>query len=473
MKVKERAYNDLCKLLSLNQEGLTGLNIKGSDPIYRSPFFSGELAAATLAAHATAIANIWYLRNAQKQEIELDVVSAAHALNTVSFLQLYGRTIPCDVNQKDITSFFQTKDQKWVFINASFPKLKSKTLQLLKSSDSKIDLQKAVKQWKALDLEKALTAANLTGAMLRTQESWQQHDQSIALSAQPVINIKKIASGSTCDFTKAKRPLSGIKVLDLTHVLSGPGSARLLAEQGADVVHVRPPFGSSIHAFVLDTNPGKLSVYLDIKKSDERKQLLSLIKQADIFIQSYRPNTLDQYGFSPEQLAEINPNLICVNISCYGDVGPWQDRGGWDQQAQTVTGMAIQQGSLDKPDLTPNLINDYLTGYLAATGALSALIRRQQDGGSYEVKVSLTRTAMWIQSFGLIPTERWQSKPLKTTPPADDLLIQTKTPFGDITRLAPVIQYSETPAYWDKPVVPLGSTDIDYVLERWELKPLK
>ncbi len=460
MQAKEKAYRYLCQLLSLKQEGITELKIKGSDPVYRSPFFSGELAAATLAAYATAIANIWYLRHGQKQRLQIDVSSAAHALNTVSLLQLNGRPVPYDVNQKDVTSFFQSKDQKWVFINAPFSRLKSKTLQLLKSSDSKADLQQAVKQWNALDLENALTEAGLTGAMLRTEQEWFQTEQALALSTEPVIAVKNLRAGPTRDFTKSKRPLSDIKVVDMTHVISGPSSARLLAEQGAKVVHVRPPFGQSIPTFVLDTNPGKLSVYLDIKQPQDQEKLINLIKESDIFIQSYRPGHIDKYGFSPQQMAAINPNLIYVNVSCYGHVGPWQQRAGWDQQAQTVSGMATHQGSEDNPSLTPSFINDYLTGYLAATGALAALLRQQQTGGSYEVNTSLTRTAMWVQSYGLIEPEIWQAigDEIKVT---KDLLMQEQTPFGKICRLAPVMKYSKTPGYWDKQVVPLGSSDIN------------
>ena len=133
--------------------------------------------------------------------------------------------------------------------------------------------------------------------------------------------------------------------------------------------------------------------------------------------------------------------------------------GGFDQIGQTVTGVAVTEGGADNPRLVPTtLLNDYITAYLGAAGAMAALVRRAREGGSYHVTVSLCRSAMWVQSLGLVTPP----KVGHLTPKPEDMMIMPG-PFGDIERVVPIPVYSETKPYWEFPPQPLGAAKPEWL----------
>jgi crotonobetainyl-CoA:carnitine CoA-transferase CaiB-like acyl-CoA transferase len=156
-------------------------------------------------------------------------------------------------------------------------------------------------------------------------------------------------------------------------------------------------------------------------------------------------------------LVQLNPNLIYAGVSCYGD-GPWTNRVGFDPNAQAVAGISVSEGSIQEPKrVATGLLNDLVTGYLGAAGVLAALVRRAREGGGYQLDLSLVRTSMWVQDLGLVPAASRlpPSEPFRTSPPR---LLSMQSPFGELTYLAPVTQYSETPGYWSRPPEPLGAS---------------
>jgi CoA-transferase family III len=182
-------------------------------------------------------------------------------------------------------------------------------------------------------------------------------------------------------------------------VLAGPTCARTLAEHGADVLKITgahlPDSGSS----ELDTGIGKLSAHLDLRTAAGVETLRSLLREADVFSQSYRPGALAARGFSPAQAAKLRPGIVYVTLSAWGTEGPWRDRRGFDSIVQTVSGMAYAQGG-QKPKLMPVSANDYVSGYLMAYGAMVALARRAREGGSWLVRGSLARTGRTEETPG-------------------------------------------------------------------------
>jgi crotonobetainyl-CoA:carnitine CoA-transferase CaiB-like acyl-CoA transferase len=255
------------------------------------------------------------------------------------------------------------------------------------------------------------------------------------------------------------RPLSGVRVLDLTRVLAGPICARTLAEHGADVLKITGAHLPDSGPSELDTGIGKLSAHLDLRAPAGVETLRALLREADVFSQSYRPGALAARGFSPEQAAQLRPGIVCVTLSAWGTEGPWRERRGFDSIVQTVSGMAYAQGAgsdPEKPKLMPVSVIDYVSGYLMAYGAMVALARRAREGGSWLVRVSLARTGKWIvdrgsvEDFGSVPKDL-EEQELK------NLLVETKTASGTIRHLKPVLQLSETQPYWERPPVPLGS----------------
>jgi crotonobetainyl-CoA:carnitine CoA-transferase CaiB-like acyl-CoA transferase len=222
---------------------------------------------------------------------------------------------------------------------------------------------------------------------------------------------------------------------------------------------VAAPDLPQIPAFVRDLSHGKRSCFLDLRKEAQAEQVRALARQADVFVNGYRPGRLDEHGFSPERLAALRPGIIAVSINCFGSGGLFAARAGWEQVAQTVTGIALTHGTLTgagRPKLAPAPMCDYLTGYLAAYGAMLALGRRAHEGGSYHVQVSLCQSAMFYQRQELL--EDFSEAPgVLTEQELARLYVQEEgTPYGDLLTLGPVLKMSETPCRWSRPTPRLG-----------------
>ena len=434
------------------------LQISGHDPVIATRFRAGEAAAAVLAANAMAAADLWCARGGRPQRIEVDVRAAAASL--VSFLYQRCQTASFDRSPMPTTALYRARDERWIHLHGGYSSREG-TLELLNCDDDASAIAKAVESWDAQALEDALADRGVCGAKLRSADEWRAHPQGIALARVPIVEILRLDNADREPIPgpraneRGARPLSGVRVLDLTRVLAGPTCARTLAEHGAEVLHVRSPKLPSIEPFVIDTNPGKRSCFLDLDRKEDADQLRALVRDAHVFSQGYRPGTLARRGFAPEKLAQMRPGIIVVSIDCYGHEGPFTGRPGWEQLAQTVTGMAHEHAGDEHPALVPAAVNDYTTGYLGALGVMCALARRTIEGGSWYVRVSLARTAMWIMS---IPRTAPDDKPggfdVASIAP---WIVEMDTAWGRLTRLGPIARMSETPPRWDLPPAPLGT----------------
>ena len=310
----------------------------------------------------------------------------------------------------------------------------------------------AVAKWDAQALEDALAEARTCGAMVRTREEWADHEQGRAIGTLARVEIEKIGESEPEPVGGTARPLDGIRVLDLTRILAGPTNGRTLAEHGADVLLVNSPNLDNVLPFVIDTSHGKRSTFLDLDSPDDHARLLALASSADVFAQGYRGGALQRRGLGPDELAARRPGIVYVSMSCYGDVGPWRERPGWEQLAQTVTGIAAVQGASGAPVLIPAAACDYTTGYLAALGTMAALWRRSHEGGSYHVRASLCQTGMWFAREPRV--DRTKATGFGDIEP---FLTTTDTAFGRLRHLAPVAQMSATTPHWALPTSPLGA----------------
>jgi crotonobetainyl-CoA:carnitine CoA-transferase CaiB-like acyl-CoA transferase len=244
-----------------------------------------------------------------------------------------------------------------------------------------------------------------------------------------------------------------VRALDLTRVLAGPTCGRTLAAHGADVLRIGSPKLPFVLPFVIDTSHGKRSTHLHLADPGDAARLRALVRGADVFTQGYRSGALERLGFGPEELHALRPGLVYVSINCYGHVGPWVRRPGWEQLAQAVTGIAHEQGGEDGPRLLPAAATDYNTGYLAALGVLVALARRAREGGSYHVRASLSQTGMWLDR---LPRTDGPGPGLSAEQ-VRPFLVRSETAWGTLSHLGPIVELSETPARWALPTVPLGT----------------
>ena len=197
------------------------------------------------------------------------------------------------------------------------------------------------------------------------------------------------------------RPLAGVRVLDLSRVLAGPVCCQVLADLGADVVKVErpgsgddtrhwgPPFVQSADgrqdgpsAYYLSANRGKRGLAIDFERPEAHAVLVDLIRRADVLVENFLPHTLDKLQLRPDQLREINPNLVSVSISGFGRTGPLADTPGYDLVIQAMAGiMSITGEAGGMPMKIGVAITDVLTGLYAAISALAGLVARGKTGG--------------------------------------------------------------------------------------------
>jgi hypothetical protein len=235
------------------------------------------------------------------------------------------------------------------------------------------------------------------------------------------MEIVRIGDSASEPLPTGDRPLSGIRVLDLTRVLAGPTCARTLAEHGADVMKITSAHLPSLGYQECDTGHGKLSAELDLRTPADVDILRGQVRKADVFAQGYRPGTLANRGLSPEELAAVRPGLVYVSLCAFGHTGPWASRRGFDTVVQTVSGMTIRQaesipGKTPEPQFYPVSAIDYCTGYLMAFGAMVALARRAREGGSWLVRISLAQVGKWIVDLGEVPAAALKNIPAEFTP---------------------------------------------------------
>ena len=320
---------DLLASLGADTSNQHALQIIGHDPVIATRFRAGEAAAAVLAANAIVAGDLWCARDGRPQRIEVDVRAAAASL--VSFRYQRSQGASFDLSPQPTAALYRARDGRWVHLHGGFSSREG-TLALLKCDDDAGAIANAVASWDAQALEDAFAERGVCGAKLRSADEWRAHPQGIALAQVPVVEVLRLGDAAPEPIPGPRagahgaRPLSGVRVLDLTRVLAGPTCARTLAEHGANVLHVRSPKLPSIEPFVIDTNPGKRSCYLDLDRRDDVDQLRALVRDAHVFSQGYRPGALARRGFAPEELAELRPGIIVVSIDCYGHEGPFAKR---------------------------------------------------------------------------------------------------------------------------------------------------
>lgn len=197
-------------------------------------------------------------------------------------------------------------------------------------------------------------------------------------------------------------PLAGVRVLDLTRILSGPFCSMMLADWGADVIKVEepgegdntrrwgPPFIAGESAYFLSVNRNKRSIALDLKRDEGRRILHRLAARADVVIENFRPGTAQRLGAGYEELAALNPRLIYCSISGFGQDGPYRERPGFDAVAQAMSGMMSITGEPDGPPMKHGMsIGDLAAGMWAAFAITSALYEREKSGRGQYLDVSL------------------------------------------------------------------------------------
>lgn len=435
------------------QDPAADVEFVGADPVLPTPLRLGELGAAAIAAPAVAAARIWRARTGQEQRITVAVDAAAAALRSARYL----RPDPPPPAQRRLGGLgsYRTRDDRWVYFQRLFPHHRDRIAAVLGVPLDEESIISAVAGWDAAELEEAVVDAGACAAMVRTAAEWGEHEQGKAVEEVPLLEVLRIGDAAPEPFPAGAGPLAGLRVLDVTRVLAGPTCGRTLAEYGADVLRVGTTGLPDNDAMMRDTGHGKRSCALDLTSAEGNRILRGLVCGADVFVQGYRPGAMDRLGFSPADLAGQRPGIVAVSISAFGHAGPWAGRRGFDSVIQSANGIAARSAGPDgRPRFAPANPLDYVTGYLAALGAMTALLRRAVEGGSWLVRISLAQSGALLSRLPEVPggTER----PAELSEDRlDELMVSRDTPFGRLRYLAPVAQLSATPGRWVLPTPPL------------------
>ncbi|KAL4811899.1 CoA-transferase family III domain-containing protein [Aspergillus spinulosporus] len=269
-------------------------------------------------------------------------------------------------------------------------------------------IAKRVEQWTADELEMLNIKNGFCGSICFTPKGWNETLMGKRLASHPLVNYKRQTHAiptpavpwRKVDDGGDRRPLAGIKVVELVRIIAGPVIGSTLAAFGADVIRVNCSRLVDLNVLQLTLNAGKRTIDLDLTVESDRARLRELLTDADVFVQGFRPNALARKGFGVNDLLEIAGNrgkgIVYVEENCYGPDGPYYERPGWQQIGDAASGSSYVMGrSLGYKDgtsvLPPLPISDMNTGLIGALGTLMALRDRARHGGSYRVTSSLVK----------------------------------------------------------------------------------
>ena len=205
-------------------------------------------------------------------------------------------------------------------------------------------------------------------------------------------------------------PLTGLKVIDLTRILSGPFCTMMLADFGADVIKVEPLRGDDSrrigiqgdceNPYFVNMNRNKRSIAVDLRADEGKEIIRRLVKTADVLVENFRPDVMDKMGLGYGELKKINPGLIYAAINGFGKSGPYRDRPAFDFIAQAMSGFMSVNGSEDMEPIRAGIpITDTIAGLYVAFGILAAIRRREQTGHGEEIQTAMVDGMISMLTF--------------------------------------------------------------------------
>lgn len=463
---QKKVYDNIAKATSLATPA-DRIEVEQTPTYLKEPVKVADFAAAVVAAFGANTVELGQARGLPEQEISVDRRHATLTVNDAAHHYMNGILIMGGEITVPVNGFYEASDGRWMCFNGAYPHLRDGILKYFDAPHDQAALIKKIAQHDSAKIEADFEKLGLCMAPKFTHDEWLAHPQGQAMSALPIVLSERFGNAKTRLLPEAKhRPLEGVRVIDVTHVIAGPWSTRVLADQGADVISVRNPLLPFLYPAVFEESYGKKQILLHLGMEKSKARFAELIKDADVIVWGYAPGSLERLGFTRDALMALNPNLVLVKVSAYGPNGPWAKRKGWEQLSQTCSGMAdLASRGRDQNHLVAALPCDYGTGYLAAIGALAALRQRQEQGGFWEVDAMLTRTAMEVLA---LPHEAEEAVP--TSMESDGkYFVDQDSNFGAVfTKLAPAAKLSRTPSY--SQTGPSINGACDPFLTGWEQK---
>ena len=377
------------------------VEITGAGGLLASHLPVEEVAAACVGLALSSAATLQRQRTGSTSHAALDRAHVASAVRSERHFRQDGS--PGGLGFAPLSRFWATSDG-WIRTHANYPWHRAALLSALATAPDVDDIEAAMAERLAEDIEQAVFAAGGVAGAVRTLEAWASHPQGRAVASEPLIG-HRLAGDAPPRVRRVGQagdlPMEGVRVLDLTRVIAGPVCTRYLAALGAEVLRVDPPD----HPDLPPGQPGdtllaKRSTLVDFDTPEGARTLHDLIDLADVVVCGYRPGSLGRFGLGAEQLADRHPGLVVLHLSAWGFTGPWSDRRGFDSIVQAPSGIAMSESSTGtEPGALPCQLLDHGTGYLAAAAVLDGIRRQEVSGGTHVRQVSLARTAWWLTSL--------------------------------------------------------------------------
>ncbi|MEV6826738.1 CoA transferase [Amycolatopsis sp. NPDC051102] len=410
--------------------------LTGTEDVLPGRYRVPAAATASIVAATLAAGEMLRLRGIDPGVVTADTRHAAAAFHSEQLLRVDG--VGAESVWAPLSGNYRTADG-WVRLHCNYPRHEAAVCWGLGVPGTRGAVEKAVAGRSAREVEHAVVSAGGAAAELRAPEDWAAHPQGEAVASLPLVSLEPIADAPKRTLFYSDRPLGGIRVLELTHVLAGPVAGRVLAAHGADVLHVGAAHLPRVEALVRDTNQGKRSAFVALDTEGGRARLKKLISRADVLVQSFRPGALERIGFGPAELAELRPGLVIADLSAYGWEGPWARRRGFDSLVQMSNGMAF---SPDGPSPLPVQALDHATGWLTAAAVMTALRRQVTDGGTWRARLSLAGTGRWLDSLG-------RKDPAGSSVDYSDLMEEADSGYGRLTRVRMAGGLPGAEPYWE------------------------
>lgn len=452
--------------LGLPESALSSLVLPDADTaLFPTSHKVSVVAQASIASSALAATLV-----ANKSPVPRVTVPLRHVAAEVQSHALYsvtnGKRPP--TSWGPLAGAYKTKDGGYVGVHDNFLNHRLAVLETLglPADGTKEDVTKAIATWNKVDLETAATEKGRACVYaLRSYDEWDALPQSSAVADLPV-SIRQLSSGpARPGRASSSRCLQGLRVVELSRVIAGPVAGKTLAAHGADVIWVTSPNLPDLPELDMDLSRGKRTIQLDLNQTADKTTLLGMIKDADVFLQGYRPGSLAHRGFSVEELTKLNPSLIIGNMSAFGSNGPWASRRGFDSLVQVATGMRMAEAQrAGKPETSgaaPFQILDHAGGYLLATGIMAAVYHRDVlgKGGSWVVEASLAGVQKYLRSLGHDEADVFRLPAVYPT--QDDVpreMLETRdTGYGEMTFVKHSASIDGVRVGWDEMPKPLGS----------------
>lgn len=454
-EIQETIYQRVASTLPVDVD-YSGVEIIDGDDYVESVVAAHDYQTGLAAVFGAVVEAFGRQRGLPAQTMTVDRRLAGLHLNHLQLQFINGAGLAMDDHAlaPDNGSYL-AKDGRYVTTIGLHGELQRRLYSFLECAPSTEAMGKAIAEWDAQELEDIFAKQHLPMGMVRTPQEWAESAIGQQVDSTPLIQFRHETGAAPARplGQASRRPLEGVRVLDLSTVVAAPTAGKLLAEQGADVIRVSKSTGLLVYPIFLDAGWGRRNIRLDFRRPSDMSILLDLIQGVDVVLSNTTPGGLEKYGLGEKALREINPNLILAELSFapHGIDEYWANRKGFEQVAQAVSGLIhVHNESVEvddpknSPAIVPALINDFCTGFLCATGIISALHARELQGGSWHVGTSLLRNATEAVKFQKVQ-DKQKLRPVDN----DDFIkygIDQETPLGVFTRLTPLVEFSHTPS---------------------------